>query len=100
MRVLITPEAAELLEARKRWWRNNRPATADFFDDEFKGAVSLIAERPALFPVVLTILGREIRRVLMEKTACHLYYEIDMVAGVVKVVSAWGAVQGKPSLLR
>ena len=35
----------------------------------------------------------------MEKTSCHLYYEIDDVAGVVKIVSAWGAVRGKPPQL-
>lgn len=96
MRVLVTPEAAELLESRKRWWRENRTATADLFEGEFKGAVALISNRPALFPIVLRIGGRQIRRVLMEKTACHLYYELDEKRGVVTIVSAWGAVQGKP----
>ena len=96
MQVLVTPEAAELLESRKRWWRENRPVTADLFDGEFSGAVGLIAERPALFPVTLRIGEREVRRVLMEKTACHLYYEIDEARGIVKIVSAWGAVRGKP----
>jgi len=95
MQVLVTPEAASHLEARKSWWRANRPATADLFDREFLEAVALIAERPALFPVTVTVEGREIRRILMEKTSCHLYYEIDETAGAVKIVSAWGAAQGK-----
>jgi hypothetical protein len=46
MQVLVTPEAAALLESRKGWWRANRPATAE-------------------------------------------------VAAFVKIVSAWGATQGK-----
>jgi len=95
MLVVVTPEAAELLETRKRWWRENRPATADLFDGEFEGAVALIAERPALFPVALRVGERELRRILMERTACHLYYEIDEAQGIVKIVSAWGAVRGK-----
>jgi hypothetical protein len=99
MRVLVTPEAAELLESRKQWWRENRPATADLFDGELRGAVALIAERPALFPVALRIGQRQIRRVLMERTACHLYYEIDETGESVRIVSAWGAVQGKPPRL-
>jgi hypothetical protein len=95
MQVLVTPEAAALLETRKIWWRANRPATAELFEREFLDAVAVIGDRPALFPVVVTIGGREIRRVLMEKTSCHLYYEIDEVAALVKIVSAWGAAQGK-----
>ena len=99
MRVLVTPEAAALLVSRKTWWRANRSATADLFEREFLDAVAVIGERPALFPVTVKIGGREIRRILMEKTSCHLYYEIDDVPGVVKIVSAWGAVRGKPPQL-
>jgi hypothetical protein len=53
MRVLLTPEAATLLESRKTWWRANRPATAELFEQEFLDAVTLIADRPELFPVAL-----------------------------------------------
>jgi hypothetical protein len=38
--VLVTPEAAIQLEARKNWWRANRPATADLFDRKFLDAVA------------------------------------------------------------
>jgi hypothetical protein len=55
----------------------------------------MIADRPALFPVAVRIGGREIHRVLPEKTSCHLYDEIDEVAAVVKIVAAWGGAQGK-----
>lgn len=99
MQVLLTPEAASQLEARKSWWRANRPATAELFDREFLDAVTLVGERPALFPVAVMVGDREIRRVLMEKTACHLYYEVDEEAGAIKIVSAWGAVRGKPPRL-
>jgi plasmid stabilization system protein ParE len=99
MRVLLTPEAATLLESRKSWWRANRPATAELFEQEFLDAVTLIADRPELFPVALKTRGRTVHRVLMEKTSCHLYYEIDQAAGVVRIVSAWGAVRGKPPRL-
>ena len=96
MRVLATPQAAELLELRKSWWRANRPATAELFDQEFLEVAALIGDKPDLFPVFLRAGERKIRRILMEKAACHLYYEIDEAAGVVRIVSAWGAVQGKP----
>jgi len=99
MKVVATPEATAQLESRKSWWRANRPETADLFEQEFSDAVAIIAERPTLFAVTMNLGGREIRRVLMERTACHLYYEIDEPAQLVKIVSAWGAVQGRPSTL-
>jgi len=43
--------------------------------------------------------GRTIHRVLMEKTSCDLFYEIDEAAGIIRIVSAWGAVQGRPPRL-
>ena len=90
MWVRVTSEAADLVEVRKRWWRENRPATADLFHNEFAGAVAIVAERPTLFPVFVKIDEREIRRVLMEKTACHLYYVLDAASDSVTIVSAWG----------
>ncbi len=95
MRVVLTPEAAAQLESRKRWWRANRPTTADLFDLEFVEAVAVLAERAAQLPVVREVRGRAIRRVLMEKTACHLYCEVDEQAALVRIVSAWGAVRGQ-----
>jgi hypothetical protein len=100
MRVVATSEALAQLETRKRWWRANRSATADLFEQEFSEAIALISERPELFPMHRRIGQREIRRVLMEKTACHLYYELDKAAEVVRVVSAWGATRGLPPSLR
>lgn len=99
MRIAVTPEAAAQLETRKRWWRQNRPATADLFDVEFLQAVALIAESSTLFPVVAEIGTRRVRRMLLERTACHLYFEIDETAVVVRILSAWGARQGTPPSL-
>jgi plasmid stabilization system protein ParE len=93
MRVVLTPEAAEQLESRKRWWRRNRTSTADLLEQEFLDALALIRERPLLFAVAMTIEGRQIRRVLMEKTSCHLYYEVDSAEGRVTILAAAGASQ-------
>jgi hypothetical protein len=35
--------------------------------------------------------GKLIRRVLMKKTRCHVYYFYDQERGVVEVHSVWGA---------
>jgi hypothetical protein len=104
MKVVATPEATAQLELRKSWWRANRPETADLFDHEFSDAAAIIAERPTLFAVTMKLGDREIRRVLMVRTACHLYYEIDEPAReygprVVAVVLTGGGHDGMQGLL-
>ena len=59
MQVLLTPEAASQLEARKSWWRANRPATADLFDREFLEAVTLVRERAV--PRLLRMFEKRLR---------------------------------------
>jgi hypothetical protein len=90
--VSFSPEALEQLEARRTWWKANR-ASADLFDIELGVAITTIGDRGASLPVVRNLEGRAIRRWMMPRTRCHLYFEV--VASRVIVVSAWGARMGR-----
>jgi hypothetical protein len=48
----------------------------------------------------MQVRGRELHRILMKRTACHLYYEIDEGAEMVTIVSAWGAARRQRPPLR
>jgi hypothetical protein len=63
-------------------------------------AVALIREHPTLAPIAMRVRGREQRRILMKRTACHLYCEVDEGAETVTIVSAWGAARGQRPPLR
>lgn len=76
MRIRIAPEAQAQLEERKRWWQQHRDKAPDLFDREFEAVAHRIAASPASFPVFTEKGGRSIRRCLMPKTRCHLYFEI------------------------
>jgi hypothetical protein len=39
MRVVIMPDAESQLATRRAWWRENRPATKDLFDQELAVAI-------------------------------------------------------------
>jgi hypothetical protein len=43
----------------------------------------------------MRVRGREQRRILMKRTACHLYYDVDEGAETVTIVSAWRAARGQ-----
>jgi len=46
MNVKLTPRALSEAEAKKRWWRKNRQASPDLFDDELAGALQAILRDP------------------------------------------------------
>lgn len=76
---------------RREWWRENR-SEVDLFDEELAAAVASLAERNTQLPIVAMHGERQVRRLLMPKTRCHLYFEIR--GDLVIVVSAWGARMG------
>ena len=54
-----------------------------------------LAERPTSIPVLLYRDRVAVRRWLLPKTRCHLYYLVDESRGVVEILSVWGAKMGR-----
>ncbi|HEY7371084.1 MAG TPA: hypothetical protein VIF57_02825 [Polyangia bacterium] len=100
MRVRITPEAQAQLEQRKRWWRQHRDKAPDLFEHEFAAAAARMGSSPMSFPVFTEKRGRGIRRCLMQKTQCHLYFEILEGLGEISIVAASGSRRRKPPRFR
>src|SRR5262245_48413054 len=99
MRVRVTPEAESQLARRKGWWRENRPKAPDLFDRELGEAFDQLAQAPESFPVFAERRGHTIRRCLLYKTRCHLYFEIRVPAGEVWVLAAGGGQRRRPPRL-
>ena len=100
MRVLVTPEAEAQLDARKQWWRQHREKAPDLFDEEFLAAAEQVGRAPGSFPIHVLRNGRAIRRCLMPKTRCHLYFETFEQAGEVWVIAAGGGQRRRPPQFR
>ena len=98
MRVIITPEGEAQLATRRTWWRENRPKAPDLFDRELATAVRRIGRNPEAYPVFAERRGRTIRRCLMLKTRCHLYFEIRS-SNEVWVLAAGGGQRKRPPRL-
>jgi len=100
MRVLITPEAQAQLDARRQWWLENRDKAPDLFDEEFRAVLERIDRAPGSFPIHVQRRGRTIRRGLMPKTGCHVYFEIFERPGEAWVVAAAGGQRRRPPRFR
>lgn len=93
MKLVVAPEAAAQILVRKQWWRANRSKAPERFDEELEAALAGIAERPESYPVFSAQTGRIVRRCLLPKTRCHLYFEVVSTANEVWVIAARGAAQ-------
>ena len=96
MKLVVAPEAAAQILVRKQWWRANRSKAPARFDEELAAALTAISERPESFPVYLARGGRTVRRILLVKTRCHLYFEVLRETDAVWVTAARGAAQRRP----
>jgi plasmid stabilization system protein ParE len=98
MTLRLTPRALAEAKRIKTWWRRNRPAAPDLFDQEFTAALDRIAQAPRLARLYEEgDLDVPIRRVLLPKTLNHVYYTEE--GRDVVVLSAWGALhEGGPKL--
>ena len=94
MKLEFAPRAIREAERCTRWWRENRPAAPNLFDEELRTALDQIRTAPGLGSFYEAMAGREHRRVLMLQTRYHVYYR---VAGPerVRVVAIWSAVRGR-----
>jgi plasmid stabilization system protein ParE len=98
MSLRLTPRALGEAKRIKTWWRRNRPAAPDLFEQEFAAALDRIARAPGLGSLYAeAALEVAVRRVLLPKTLNHVYYTVD--GEDVVVLSVWGALhEGGPKL--
>ena len=93
MKVRFTEEAKRHARAERAWWRRNRDAK-HIFDEELQLARKLLKDGPK-HKVYGIIEGEAVRRLLLEKTGCHVYYVVYEGEDLVRVVAVWGAARGR-----
>jgi plasmid stabilization system protein ParE len=94
MSLRFTPRALVEAKRMKSWWRRNRPAAPDAFEQELNAALDRIVQAPRLGKLYEQgDLGVPVRRVLLPRTLNHIYYA--MAGDDVVVLSVWGAQRGR-----
>ena len=95
MNLLVTPEAERHIDAIDSWWRENRTASPNLFEQELAEALDLIQTWPGI--------GRKrrhrsitgLRRVLLRATRYHVYYASPPDNDSLFVLAVWSAVRGR-----
>lgn len=95
MNLLVTPEAEHHIDTIDLWWRENRPASPDLFEQELAAALDLIQTWPEV--------GRQrrhrsiagLRRIVLRATRYHVYYALPPDGDTIFVLAVWSAVRGR-----
>jgi plasmid stabilization system protein ParE len=90
VKIVLLDEAQRRFEAEDQWWRANRDAT-ELFIDEFAHTLEQLSASPEIGQSYRRARGKQIQRVLMKKTRCHVYYFHDREHDVVEVHPIWSA---------
>lgn len=89
----MTEEAQRQARAERKWWRANRDAK-QLFSEELRSARAILARGPK-HEIYGYFDGQPVRRLLLEKTRCHLYYVVSERENLVRIVAIWGAMRGR-----
>lgn len=87
-RVRFTAAAYRHLKSERAWWIKNRDQR-ELFAKELDRALKLLAIYPAMRSREPSAKFRNLRRFLLRKTHCHVYYTFDDHEVIVRAI--WGA---------
>jgi len=98
MNLRFTPRAMAEAKRMKTWWRRNRPAAPDAFEQELSAALDRIVLAPGVGKLYEQGgLGVPVRRMLLRTTLNHVYYAVE--GDDVVILSVWGALHNSGPLL-
>ena len=89
----MTPRALAEAKHAKTWWKRNRPAAPRLFEEEFRAAIAMIKTAPIVGVPYEAEVGVPVRRVLLQRSAYHVYFGLKDRELV--ILSVWGARRGR-----
>lgn len=97
--VVFSTDARAQILVIGRWWRVNRPSNPGLFLDELRAVVGRLGGAPKTGAVYEVPQVSGVRRLLLPRTAHHVYYTLDDSAPVVRIVAIWHTARGARPLL-
>jgi len=93
MRVFVSGPTRLRLRQRARWWHGHREHP-EIFDNELRDALDQLRLHARAYRVDTVLKGHEIHHIVMKKSGTALYYYVDDIKSVVRVVGVHGTVRG------
>jgi len=89
VKVRFAPRALAEAKRRKTWWLKNRPAAPELFELELGALLAVLPTTPSMGTAYDADVGFPVRRMLLKKSATHVYFGLN--GDELVVLSVWGA---------
>jgi plasmid stabilization system protein ParE len=98
-RFKVARRADRQIRAEAEWWRKNRSGAPAVFANDLNSAFDLIEEFPHAGEAVDHPQIPTLRRVLLGRAQCYLYYSVLIEERVIEILALWHTSRGsKPRL--
>lgn len=87
--VRVAPRAQAQLDEVAAWWKANRLASPKLVLDEFEAAVLRLRHAPLSGVSYRQSGARWVRRLLLPRSRCHVYYTIEETTQMVNIIAFW-----------
>jgi len=95
VKVKFTPRGELRAQRANACWRKNRPDTSELFAEELTRAVKDLETIPHLGTPHPTERRPLLKRLMLEKTMCHVYFEVDEQKEEIQILMIGGAPRGR-----
>jgi plasmid stabilization system protein ParE len=95
VKLFVGRRARRQIERIEVWWVANRAAAPTLFVDELEDTFRRLCELPTAGVAWPTPKRPSLRRILMPRTRNHVYFRVDEVRQVIRVLAIWGAPKGE-----
>jgi plasmid stabilization system protein ParE len=98
-RIVVMPGASEQLRTIQAWWKQMRPSAPDLFLSEFEGLLALLRRFPSAGRLCVAPGLQDVRRLLLRRTAHHVYYRWSPAMGRLAILAIRHAARHQPPAL-
>lgn len=92
MKTRLADPAKKTAREMNAWWKKHRQKAPRLFAEELRSIRQRIGDKPDLGQVYTIMRGGVVvRRVLMDKTRTHVFYEVMENERMIMIVALWGA---------
>ncbi len=92
LRLLVVPNAERQIRKAAAWWRENRPAARELFDQELARGYELIMKQPGIGTRVFDVSIQGVRRFHLLRIHYHLYYRVN--EDTLEILALWHKSRG------
>jgi plasmid stabilization system protein ParE len=94
VKLIISERARRDIARIHQYWLEHRDSK-ELLIEELADAERVLTSQPHVGQKYPSRRKREVRRLLLPKTSCHVYYVVYPSAERVEVLAVWGAVRGR-----